>query len=82
MSHEKDTFQGIMLERAVTRGHADSSNLPLFLLCSDNPVNGPALMLLKKADHPYPYPQTFKNTSEFPVPLCISQEECGEPSVV
>lgn len=59
MSREKDAFQGIMLERAVTRGHPDCSNLPLFLLCSDNPVNAPALILLKKADHPYPYPQTF-----------------------
>lgn len=64
-----------------SRGQPDCWNLPLFLLCSDHPVHGPALTLLKKDDHPYPKPQTFKNTSEFPIPLGISQE-CQQASMV
>lgn len=65
MPQEKATFQGIMLERAVTRGHPDCWGWPLLLLHSDHAVPGPALTLLKKVDHPYPNLRHLKTHLNF-----------------
>lgn len=59
-----------------------TSRLPqiTFVLALLRPLS--ARMLLRKAHCPHPYPQKFKNTSEFPVPLCTSQEESCKPGVM
>lgn len=60
---QKGHFARNRAGRSRHQEHPDLSSLPLFCL---------ALTLVKKADHPYPHPQTPKNTSEFAVPVCIS----------
>lgn len=74
MCHKTDTFQGIMQETALTKRNSDPLLKFSYVLASlrQSSESTSSLIFLKEADDHYPYPQTFKITYKFPVPLCIS----------
>lgn len=73
-SHKTDAFQGIILEAAVTKRNSDPLLKFTYVLASLrlSSESTSSLIFLKETDDHYPYPQTFKNTYKFPIPLCIS----------